>query len=562
MSLKFKFLLTNMFVILLFLGNIMFVMYNMHEISNRMQEMKEKDIKITLNAERMKLDVVQVQQWLTDISATRGAAGYDDGFSEAKKYAADFRDTLKELKKLDNQNSVQIESFSASFEPYYAMGIKLANAYISGGPDQGNIIMGDFDSFAEDINKKIEQYRIQKEKTMTADLNALEKNLNHSNTVTTITVIFTTLFSMAITYSILNPILAAIKKLAMTSQSISNGDLTQTIHVNRKDEVGVLAHSFEEMRTNLALLINNINTSSDRLFRNSKNLLESAKQTDDAANQVAVTISQIAEGSEHQAQQISDISEYSGISVTQVNQGYLLATNTLERATLSTQAAINGQSAINQAILHLQEVSKDVTQSTIEIQKLGNRSKQIGEIINLISHISSQTNLLALNAAIEAARAGEHGKGFAVVADEVRKLAEETNRATGEITNQIELIQKDTENAIALMSKNKKMVEKEAAFIQTGGESLASIVDAVKKTEENINELVPILNDINLHAKKIHQMSEDAAAIVEQTASSSQEVAAGSEEQSAMCKDIANYAEELAKIAEKLNQDVSTFRLE
>ncbi|MDP4164433.1 MAG: methyl-accepting chemotaxis protein [Bacillota bacterium] len=561
MKLKTKFYITNAIVIFIFLGNIAFVLYGMNDASNRMKEMKNKDIAITLKAERMKLDVVQVQQFLTDISATRAAVGYDDGFSQAEKYSEDFHKTLKELKSLDKQHRNQLDSYTTSFEPYYSMGIQMAHEYIKGGPEQGNKMMGSFDSLAEDINKKIETYRVQSESKMTTSISAMEKKNDQTESISLIAVVLTTFCMMGLTFLVMNPIVAAMKKLVQTSRAIATGDLSKTNMIHRKDELGVLAQSFEEMRTSLVQLITGISHSSDSLFKNSKELFESARQTDEAANQVAATISQIAVGSEHQAHQINEISEFSSVSLKQVNKGFELALDTLDQAKFSTKAAIDGQQAIHQAIMHLEDVAMDVAQSTAEIEKLGDRSNQIGKIIDLISNISSQTNLLALNAAIEAARAGEQGKGFAVVADEVRKLAEQTNEATKEIATQIELIQCETVNAITRMNKNKKMVEEEAVLIQMGGEALTSIVKAVKDTEKNINEIVPLLTDITTSAEKISTMAEDVAAIVQETASSSQEVAAGSEEQSAMSKDIATYTDELTKIAEKLNQDVQTFKL-
>lgn len=561
MSIRKKFLLINILVIVLFLSNIIYVMNGMNEFAQKVKEIQDKDLIITLKADELKLDVIQVQQWLTDISATRAAEGYADGFDEAEKYAENFGEGILELQKIDVANQKELQQYQVSFDAYYQMGNKMAESYIEGGPEKGNQVMDDFDAFAEEINTSIQKYRENAQKTIQKNIGQLEGDFARAKMISTISVVITTIFTIITTYLVLHPVIVAISNLTNSSKLYAAGDFTENIKSTRSDEIGTLSNSFEEMRKSIASLISNIRDVTRTVSHTSYELSNSAKQTEDASNQVAVSIGEIAQGAEVQSQQILAISQKMGLTVEEVKRGHKSTLDTLEKAAYSAQIADKGKLAIDQAIEHLHEMSGEVTLATRKINSLEESSNQIESIITLISNISNQTNLLALNAAIEAARAGEHGKGFAVVASEVRKLADETRIAAGSITELIRLIQVETKSVAELMEVNQSTVQKEVIYIRAGGEAITKIVDTVKETEISVRELAGALNLIHQYADQVYNMAENSSAIIEQTSASAQEVAAGSEEQSAMCESLTQLSKHLEQASEQLDRQMAVFKI-
>ena len=209
--------------------------------------------------------------------------------------------------------------------------------------------------------------------------------------------------------------------------------------------------------------------------------------------------------------------------------------------------AIKGGDIVSRTVDGMQSIAKSVEESANTIEELGRNSDQIGEIITVINDIADQTNLLALNAAIEAARAGEHGKGFAVVADEVRKLAERTTKATKEIRGKIELIQDKTAGAVEAMNSGRKDVDAGVGFATEAGVSLTNIVEIVKNVSNMINQIAAA--------------EEQQSAAAGEISSNMESIANVTKEASGSVKDTSNAANELSKIASELQTMTSQFKL-
>ena len=363
MSIRMKFLLVNILVIGLFLSNIVYAMNGMNDFAKKIKEIENKDLTITLKADELKLDVIQVQQWLTDISATRAAEGYADGFEEAEKYAEHFGKTIAELQKIDVSNQDELQQYQVSFEAYYQMGIQMAESYIEGGPKKGNQVMDDFDAFAEEINTSIQEYRETAQKTIQENIGQLEADFAQAKMISTIAVVFTTILTIITTYLVLNPVIAAISNLTSNSKLYAEGDFTRDIKSTRSDEIGTLADSFEGMRKSIASLISNIRDVTGTVSQTSNELSVSAKQTEEASNQVAVSVGEIAQGAEVQSQQILAISQKMGLTVEEVKRGHKSTLDTMEKAAHSTKIADKGKLAIYQAIEHLDRKSTRLNSS-------------------------------------------------------------------------------------------------------------------------------------------------------------------------------------------------------
>ena len=301
------------------------------------------------------------------------------------------------------------------------------------------------------------------------------------------------------------------------------------------------------------------------------------------------SIDSIAAGAQEQARNVT-ITSAQAATVAKRVQDVAVRTEGVKGAAMhNLQAAQKGGIAVSKAIDGMKRIQGAVTDSANKITELGKQSLQIGEIIQVIDDIAEQTNLLALNAAIEAARAGEHGKGFAVVADEVRKLAERSGKATKEIATLITSIQKGTEVAVKSMDVGTKEVNDGVEIAKEAGDALNEILTIVEKSGSEVEVIAQAINDISLSTDEVSKAAENVAAITEentaateqmaagsgqvnssiiniaaiaqQSAASAEEVSASTEEMNASTEEIASSAQNLAKMAQELQKLVAQFKV-
>ena len=205
-------------------------------------------------------------------------------------------------------------------------------------------------------------------------------------------------------------------------------------------------------------------------------------------------------------------------------------------------------------------IADTAVSSSEVVAKLGERSKEIGNIVEVISGISGQTNLLALNAAIEAARAGEHGHGFAVVAEEVRKLAEESQNASKQIGDLIRAIQEETEEAVTAMETGRTEAEKGRENVAATGEGFSEILSMIRRIQENAGAFKATMDDLGQRAAKIDTATGEIHDAASKVASESQTVSAATEEQAAGMEEIAASSRGLSDMAHELNTAAAKFK--
>lgn len=350
--------------------------------------------------------------------------------------------------------------------------------------------------------------------------------------------------------------------VVVAANRIASGDLSRKELTYRgKDEIGDLIQAFNNMETNLRGLISQTSEATGQVSSSSLNLTDGAEQSAQAATQVAQAITQVATGAEMQVKAVAEavaVVENMSANITQVAAN----ANTVSQASMkAAETAKTGEQAIEKAIMQMDNAQKTVADSAEVIAELGVQSEQIGQIVETISGIAGQTNLLALNAAIEAARAGEQGRGFAVVADEVRKLAEQSQDAAKRISEMISRIQGDTDKAVQVMNRGKAEVETGAGLVQNAGVSFKDIRNSVETVSAQVEGISDSMQYVAGGSKQIIDAVQQIEIISKDTAAQAQSVSAATEEQAASMEEISASSHALRQMAEQLKETVSRFKV-
>lgn len=350
--------------------------------------------------------------------------------------------------------------------------------------------------------------------------------------------------------------------VANSAKTIANGDLAvRTIQYQANDEIGDLLKAFNIMTANLRNLVAQVAKSSEQVAAASEELTASSEQSAQAAGQVAESVTNVATGATHQVDAVEQ-----AVSVVQemtraINHIASNSNAVTEKSSETARAAATGGEAVQQATNQMQVIKNSVTQSAKVVEKLGERSQQIGEIVNVITGIAGQTNLLALNAAIEAARAGEQGRGFAVVADEVRKLAEQSHEAAQKISTIVRDIQSETNSAVITMNQGTVEVGHGTEVIAATGERFNFIVTMVQQLNRDIQEISAAAEELSTSSDQVVRSVESVRTVASETAADTQTISAAAEEQSASMEEIASSSQALAHMAGELQTVISKFRL-
>ncbi|WP_245894026.1 methyl-accepting chemotaxis protein [Salsuginibacillus halophilus] len=360
-----------------------------------------------------------------------------------------------------------------------------------------------------------------------------------------------------------NRIAGPVKQLSKAAGELAEGDLSRdSLKVKNKDEIGELAQSFEAMKQNLRGMITRISASSQSVAASSEQMTRSAEETSNATSQITESIQEVAGGSDQQLQSTTEAKETSK----EINEGMGQIAETVEQ--VSESSAKTGENAMNglrvidetvQQIKMLDEQSEDIVQ---KVNNLNELSEQIDSIIAMITNIAEQTNLLALNAAIEAARAGEHGKGFAVVADEVRKLAEQSNQSAQEVSGLVTQIQEGIGTSAEMVKGGRNAARSGLDHVEEARHEFTAIHDSVQSVTGQIEEVVAAVEEMSAGTESLDKQIQSTAEVAASTSSYAQNVAASAEEQMASMEEVSTSAETLASMAEELEKEVRQFQLD
>ena len=353
-----------------------------------------------------------------------------------------------------------------------------------------------------------------------------------------------------------------VRTLRDECELINSGDLTKRpLCLDTTDELGALAHGFSDMRHTMRDLITGITKNAERVSASSEELTAAAQQTAEASTSVATSVVDIAEGIGKQSESITattaTVKEISEQTENVANNASAIAIVTAQ----TVEAVKHGQAAIQDIVTAMGDINDGTGTVKNTIAKLAKQSDEISKIVDVITGIAEQTNLLALNAAIEAARAGEAGRGFAVVADEVRKLAEESGASATKIAELVATIQTDMKEAVEASAQSSQSVEGSRQSVKEADEIFTSIQLQIEALAGGIKDVSNSIQTISEGTKSMTGEMDSIASISHENASRTQSVSATTEEQSASSEEIAASTRNLSQLAEDLQGEVHKFKV-
>jgi methyl-accepting chemotaxis protein len=380
------------------------------------------------------------------------------------------------------------------------------------------MFMGTADDKFQVLNKNLQELLELENRLSKERYDSSLATFGRVSTVSVVVLFAAVVLSLFISIFMAKLILAPIRRTIEVIKDVSTGDLTKKIDIVSYDEIGEMAGHFNVFVEKLHDAITHVAKSSNEVASAATTLDHATEEMASGVEEAVVQVSSVAAASEEMSKTSSEIA-----------QNCVMAAKSSEEANRSVNT---GETVIKETITVMNRISDRVKESAEVIRSLGTRSDQIGQIVGLINDVADQTNLLALNAAIEAARAGEHGRGFAVVADEVRKLAERTSHATKEISDTIRAMQAETKKAVSSMEDGVNEVGIGTMEAAKSGEALKEILFQIGKVSGEINQIAvaseeetATTNEIATSIQQISQVMQKTAGRIQENASASSQLA-------------------------------------
>ena len=381
-----------------------------------------------------------------------------------------------------------------------------------------------------------------------------------ARTTTIVVILIIALLTVGIGYYFYRLIGGFLSQFLDISQRVYHGDMTVNLDYDTQDEFGKIANSYNDTLGKIRSITAEIQKIANELTHSAETMSTGVNESAQVVNSIAVSINDIAELSMSQNKNVDTASSALDNIVNRVNNVANLAKQTADKANDVGTTVTQGIEGINVIVQHMDRIETMVRTSADQVDTLGHRSEEIGQIVETIVNISGQTNLLALNAAIEAARAGEHGRGFAVVAEEIRKLAENSQDAAQHIAELIGTIQEETKKAVDAMHNGNKGVRQGADVVKDAMGEFSQVAGMVDSMVAQMAQVADHIHQVSAESNNVVEATSQVTNDSNKIAGETQQVSAASEEQSATMHELAGENTKLADMAKRLQDQLKVFR--
>lgn len=561
MSVKMKLYTSYLFIIVLAAAMGVYALVNLGQVNNTSTVISKVNVpRIVLTGSlNMEESDYRRMQYMHIIAQTPAEMAEIENMmvEQAKRIEEDFAKLYEMAEQKD-----EVARVTKEWEIYRANARKILEISRQNRTKEAmDLIRGESAELDKNLSKSLADlsaFNVERSNVVSSEGDAL---YDFSKYVLTVLIVVILVISVGVATYISRYISNFITEFLRVSNKVSSGDLKEKINFNASDEFGAMTKSYNDTINNLRSLLTKIQGTSEQVAASAEELTASADQSAQVTMQIAQSVSQVADAASGQLNAVNTTSaaiEEISASVDNVTSN---AMTSAEQSKQAMSTAQEGGVSVEKAIAQMGTIEKTVNESAAVITTLGERSKEIGQIIDTISGIAGQTNLLALNAAIEAARAGEHGKGFAVVAEEVRKLAEQSQEAAQQISDLIAKIQDETQQAVVAMQAGTQEVKTGTLVVNESGEAFKKIKDIAAVVADQVNDIAGTLHQVSAGTEEIvvsiRNIDEETRSVSGET----QSVSAATEEQSAAMEQIAASSQSLAKMAQDLQSEVRKFRL-
>lgn len=556
-----KYLITFSFAIILFISAGILVYQQLSMVDKNIEKIEKDSVHVNDMAKLGSL-VQRKDVQIADFIITKDQT-YLASFQEIQETFDIVKESIEPLLKTEEQQKIfaDIQTYDKTINQIFLEDI--TDAIDNEQEIVAHSLRSRSASLKDEIVNLVDQLIEEVNMAQTTSVQYAKDRIDYSVNLLIVTNIIVILIGSLLTLIVSRLIKRNLNKVIQVTSEIASGNLAvESVDYKGEDEIGQLAEAVDQMKNSIRAILFKVIDTSGAVTSQSEKLTQSAHEVNIGSEQIATTMGELSSGTETQAMSVGDLSgrmnDFVDLVRISEQEGYEITTTSENVLNLT----VEGTHLMKESVSQMKRIDSIVSEAVQQVQGLDRQSEEISNLVHVIQNIADQTNLLSLNAAIEAARAGVHGKGFAVVADEVRKLAEQVSTSVSEITAIVASIQQETGYVVNSLNKGYEEVKEGTIQIEKTGQNFESIDGSVSEIVDNIRSISNNLKNISGNSDHMNNLTQDIAAVAEESAAGVEQTSAMAEETSSAMDEVSRRAEELATLAEQLNEEIGIFKLE